>query len=136
MQPGKAWLKRIIIAAGFVAIVGVGLHFATEIMEGNDDDDHRGQITEQYVSDLDEDDRGRSDDSHERDMDDDDDEYEEWAIGMAGGAAVGAGLLYWVIRRRKRSSGRAEMIANPMIPSTAEFLDQWEKNQTNTKESN
>lgn len=137
MKPGKAWVKRIIIAAGIIAIIGVGMNFAAELIETLDPNDE-DQIAEQRVYVKSGSDRGEADGAYQSGRDDDDegDEHEEWIAGMAFGAAIiGAGAWYAVIRRKKRSSGMLAVSAIPALPSSSDFLDQWEQKQTNTKET-
>ncbi|WP_058300646.1 hypothetical protein [Gorillibacterium timonense] len=136
MKVRKSWIKRLIITAGIIAFVGVGIGFATERMDRSDHD-HGKQGSQLLVSVRDGEGRDEAGDHHERGMDRGEHEHEGWGAALAiGGTLVGAGLLYGIIRSRKRASGLGAGSAVSVIPSTSDFLDQWEKNQTNTKESN
>ncbi|MBB6671845.1 hypothetical protein [Cohnella nanjingensis] len=135
MKSGKPWMKRILITAGIIAIVGVGINWAME--RDRSDDDHGKRNTEQSMSVSAGKGWGGPDGHHVRGMDGEGHDHEGWGAGMAvGGTILAAGLLYWTVKRRKRSSAMFAADVTPVTPSTSDFLDQWEKNQTNTKESN
>ncbi len=139
MRSGKPWFKKILLAAGIIAVIGVGINLASKM---DRPDYHHGKQKER-TSFMSAQGGGNGwagpNGRHDRGMRGEGGEHDGWGAGaVVGGTLLGAGLLLWAIKRRKRPAGARAALAAPIIPSTSEFLDQWEQNQTTTtkKESN
>lgn len=140
MRSDKHWIKKWIIFALILTVVGVGVGWASGMDRSKYGQafNQARQSAGQYmpwnngkflVSQNDHHVRGEM---HRGGF-----EHHILNPGMAAaGIALGAIVLYWVLKRRKRSDGAFASNAITLIPSTSDFLDQWEKNHTNTKESN
>ncbi|MFD2332939.1 hypothetical protein ACFSR7_27080 [Cohnella sp. GCM10020058] len=138
MGSGKPWFKRLLITAGIVAIVGVGIHWATEnehLAFNREKENIENSTSAQGREDW-----NKTGDREERGLRGEDGEHEEHdgldAGAAAGGFIILGGLTYWLVRRRKKSRGSYAAESAPVLPSTSDFLDQWEREQTNKKESN
>lgn len=134
MRSGKPWIKRILITAGIIAVVGVGMHWAME--RGHSELEHGRTEFAQPKSVNGVNDWGESIGHHERGMGGEEREHERWHAGVAVGGIIIAGGLLYLIRRRMRSGGRFAANVTPMISSNSDFLDQWEQEQLHKKETN
>lgn len=138
MKPGKPWIKKILLTAGIIAIIGVGVSWAAGMNKSDYKQafEHGKQNAEPYFY------KGGGKDlagpagRHERGMRGGEHHGGGDAAAAVGGTILAGGLLYWVIQRRKKTGAMSAAQTAPVIPSTSDFLDQWEKNQTNKKETN
>lgn len=139
----KPRLKKVLLVAGIIALVGVGasliagkekneIHFKQAVVHVQP----KPQAPQAYIV------RGERDfagpgDVRARIMHiEGGPHHKDWDAGIAiGGTLLAAGLLFWFIKRRKKSNGPFESTVT-VIPSTADFLDQWENNLTTKKETN
>ncbi|MFC5449456.1 hypothetical protein [Paenibacillus aestuarii] len=149
----KRWIKRWIIAALIVAVIGIGAGVAAKEMGGSRYEQafqHARQAVGSYTGLILTEKENqhqtleRPGSSHERGG-----RHEGGGFGghdMAGagvaaaGVVLGGAALYWVWKRRKKAIGvtavqGANMAsAAALLPSTADYLDQWEQQHTtNTK---
>ncbi|WP_139492458.1 hypothetical protein [Brevibacillus dissolubilis] len=140
MRSGKGWIKKGIIIALILSIVGIGVKWVAGVDRSPYEQafTHTKQSVGQFISSQGGEawaagPRGH----HDRGMRGGGQHHHGIDGGMiVGGIVLAGGLLYWVNKRRKSSGGILVAQATPVIPTTSDFLDQWEKNQTNTKESN
>ncbi|UJF32534.1 apurinic/apyrimidinic endonuclease family protein [Paenibacillus hexagrammi] len=145
MRLGKQWLKRLFILALIFAVIGVGVAWAAGW-----DKSHYEQAFHQVKQNAvpympwghgksqmtmnDHYDRGSMHGGFDR--------HHDLGEGLAAlmGIMLGAAALYWVLKRRRKLVGmftaNAGSAAPAVIPSTSDFLDQWEQNQMKIKEMN
>ncbi|SFS54332.1 LPXTG cell wall anchor domain-containing protein [Paenibacillus sp. BC26] len=158
MRSGKSWIKRVLLIAVVIVVVGIGVKFAS----GGDVSVHQTAIKHVQLKDEpflprgDERSIGGMPRGEGRDivvagpefgpvkaMRIDGHPREEWNAGVAiVGTILIAGLLFLILKRRKKSPSQSHeplhvSAAAPMLTSTSDFLDQWERNHSaNAKESN
>lgn len=133
------WIKKLLIFALILSVVGVGVKWAAGMDRSKYEQafNQARQSAGQYMPWNNGKSLERQNYHHERVMYGGFQKHHVLNPGMAvGGTILGAVALYWVLRRRKRSGGVLASSANILIPSTSDFLDQWEKNHINKKESN
>lgn len=139
MRSGKPWIKKLLLFAIVLAVVGVGVNWAVGMDKSKYEQalSHAKQSAGQYLAWNKDKALDRPNAHHEKGMRGGFQKHHGLHPGIAiGGTIAAAGLLYWVLRRRKKSSGTFEANAIPLTSSASDFLDQWEKNQTKSKESN
>lgn len=146
MQSGKHWIKRLIIFGLVLAVVGIGVHWAMGLdrfkyeTAFNQAKQTAGQYMHMNGG------KTMAGDRHDRGMMHGGLRGHHGAdVGLAiGGGLLAAGAIVWFIKRRKKSGGTfAASTGSVVIPSTSDYLDQWEKEaasntnhtNSNTKES-
>jgi phage shock protein A len=131
MRSDKHWIKKLTIFALILTVVGVGVGWATGMDRSEYDQafNQAKQSAGQYIPWNNGKSLDRQNDYHERGgMHGGFQKHHMLNPGMAvGGTILGAVVLYWVLKRRKRSGGALASHATTLIPSTTDFLDQWEK---------
>ncbi|MFB9328715.1 hypothetical protein ACFFSY_22500 [Paenibacillus aurantiacus] len=148
MRIRKSWFKITLILAVIVAVVGCGV-YAVSVMDDEHGEqqqayDHTYKVTEQNASHSGEH-GSNGEDRHYFESEDQAEaghhgHHEDgWDAAMAasiGGTILGAGVIYWIMRRKNRSNWTLAGHAAVMMPTTSEFLDKWETDQTNAKVTN
>ncbi|MFB9328721.1 hypothetical protein ACFFSY_22530 [Paenibacillus aurantiacus] len=140
MRKRKSWFKKAMVLTVIAAVIGGGVYAASEMDNEHEKQgfDPTKQTAQQFVSEHNKDASNGENGHHEKGDRGEEGHHEEgWdEAGIAagvGGILLGAGFLYWIIKRKKRSNAAGHVAVS--IPSTTEFLDQWETNQMNSKET-
>lgn len=138
MKSGKSWINKLTVIAVIIVVVAVGISFVI----GNDRNDSKQvvqkvqqdkQMVFHYMQKGGQAAFGSAAPRVERMVHDRFEHHDGWNAAIAaGGIILVAGLAYVIFKRRKKA-GRRGVDANYATPvtisSTADFLDQWEKQQ-------
>jgi LPXTG-motif cell wall-anchored protein len=141
VKPRKPWIKKVLLIAVIAGVIGAGVGLAAEMDRPDYKEafNHAKQSTQQYMSKGNDKALAGQGEQHEKGVREGGHEHHN--DGMETGTAIGgivlaAGLLFWIIRRRKRNGGTSKTNSTHTMISTSDFLDQWENKQTNSKETN
>jgi hypothetical protein len=141
MKPRKPWIKKVFLIAVIAGVIGTGVGVAAQLDRPDFKEafNHDKQITQLYIQKGNDKALTGKGEQHEIGIREGDHEHHDGGMeaGMAiGGTVLAAGLLFWIIRRRKRNGGMLKANSTHAMINTSDFLDQWENKQINSKETN
>lgn len=141
MKPRKPWIKKVFLIAVIAGVIGTGVGVAAKMDRPDYKEafNHAKQSAQPYISKGN--DKALAGKGANLEKGKREGGYEHHDDGMTAGMAIGgtvlaAGLLFLIIRRRKRDGGILKTKSTHAMITTSDFLDQWENKQTNSKETN
>ncbi|RTE10960.1 hypothetical protein [Paenibacillus whitsoniae] len=143
MKPRKRWVKKVLLIALIAGVIGASAAAAAEMVSPEHREaafNHVKQSAQQFIPKSNEKPiSGHVSSEHDKGLREAGHEHHDDGMkaGMAvGGTVLAAGLLYWIVRGRKRNSKLLKSNSTHAILPTSDFLDQWENNLINSKETN
>lgn len=140
MKPRKTWIKKVFLIAVIAGVIGTGVGVAAKMDRPDFKEafNHDKQIAQQYIpKGNDKALAGKGEHQVKGSREGDHEHHDGMEAGMAiGGTVLAIGLLFWIIKRRKRNGGMLKTNSTHAMINTSDFLDQWENKQINSKETN